>query len=172
MNKATSVVCVCETHEQVQRAMYNLRAAGVDTGTLSIASKDTSADRLDVDVDYYDVGDETFAIPGLGPLLVSGPLASWIVTAFDNGAGGGGASVVGAALATLGIAHEDILHYEAALKNNSYVLVVHGSPDTVAAALKVVGGTTHCSHTIHGEKVFDTVHGTSLLGEAVYTSQA
>ena len=170
MNQAKSVVCICETREQVQRAMYNLRAGCVDTGTVSIASKDTSADRLDVD--YYDVGDETFAIPGLGPLLVSGPLASWIVAAFENEAGRGGVSVVVAALATLGIAHEDILHYEAALKNNSYVLVVHGSPDTVADALKVIGGITHCSHTIHGEKVFDTVHGTSLLGEAVYTSQA
>ena len=170
MNQANSVVRVCETYKQVQRAMYNLRATGVDMGTLSIASKDTSADRLDVD--YYDVGDETFAIPGLGSLLVSGPLASWIVTAFDSGAGGGGVSVMRAALATLGIAHVDILHYEAAVKNDSYVLVVHGSPDTVAAALKVIGGTTHCSHTIHGEKVFDTVHGSSLLGETAYTSQA
>lgn len=170
MEQANTVVCICETHEQAQRAMYNLQAAGVDMGTISIATKDITADLHDTD--YYDVGDETFTIPGLGPLLVSGPLASWIITAFDSGAVGGDISVVGVALATLGIAHEDILRYVAALKNNNYVLVGHGSPDAVAATLKVIGGTTHCSHTVHGEKVLDTVHGTSLIGEPAYTSQA
>lgn len=30
------------------------------------------------DVDYYDFGEESFSIPGIGAVLVSGPLASWI----------------------------------------------------------------------------------------------
>ena len=170
MDQANSVVCICETHEQAQRAMYNLQGAGIDMETLSIASKDTYSDPHDLE--YYNVGEETFTIPGLGPLLVSGPLASWIVNAFDNGAGGGGVSILGAALATLAIPRDSILQYEAALRDDKHVLVVHGSSDAVAAALKVIGGTTHCSHTVHGEKVFDTVHGSSLLATAGYTYQA
>ena len=170
MDQANSVVCICETHEQAQRAMYNLQGAGIDMGTLSIASRDTYSDLHDLD--HYNVGEETFTIAGLGSLLVSGPLASWIVTAFDNGAGGGEVTILGAALATLGIPRDSVLQYEAALRADKHVLVVHGSPDAVAAALKVIGGTTHCSHTIHGEKVFDTVHGSSLLATVGYTYQA
>jgi hypothetical protein len=170
MEQANTVVCICETHEQAQRAMYNLQVEGIDLGTLSVASKDNYSDLHDLD--YYSVGEETFAIPGLGSLLVSGPLASWIVTAFDNEEGGNGATILGAALATRGIPHDSVLEYEAALRADKHVLVVHGSPNAVAAALKVIGGTTHCSHTIHGEKVFETVHGSSLLATAAYTHEA
>ena len=170
MDQANTVVCICETHEQRQRAMYSLQGAGIDMAALSVASKDTYSDLHDPNC--YNVGEETLTIPGLGWLLVSGPLASWIVTAFDNGAGGGGVSILGAAFATLGIPRDSILQYEAALRADKHVLVVHGSPDTVAAALRAIGGTTHCLHAIHGEKVFDTVHGVSLLSTAAYTHEA
>ena len=171
MEQANTVVCVCETHEQAQRAMYNLQTAGIDIGTLSVASKDTYPDLHDLD--YYNVGEETFTIPGLGSLLVSGPLASWIVTAFANEEEGrDGVTILGAALATCGIPHDSILEYEAALRADKHVLLVHGLPNTVAATLKAIGGTTHCSHTIHGERVFETVHGSSLLATATSTHEA
>lgn len=169
MTQANSVVCTCETNEQAQRAMYNLQGAGIDLATLSIASRDVAA--AVQHENEYEVGDETFDIPGIGALRVSGPLASWIATAFTNGAGGG-VGIVGTALATLGIPHQDILHYEAALRNNKYLLVVHGAPDVVAKSLNVIGGTTHCFHTVHGEKTFETVHGSSLSARPAYTYQA
>ena len=170
MDQPNSVVCICETREQTRRAMYNLQSAGIDMETLSVASRDTSTDLHDTH--YYDVGEQTFSIPGLGPLLVSGPLASWIVTAFDNGAGGGGASMVGAGLASLGIPRDSILQYEAALRTDNYLLVLHGSSNAVATAVEVIGGTTHCFHTIHGEKVYDTVHGASSLEPRAFLYQA
>ena len=171
MDKANSVVCIGETHEQAQRAIGNLQAAGIDMRMLSVATRDVSSDsHLG---DDYNVGDQTFCIAGLGPLLVSGPLATWIDTAYDNGAGGGRVSIVGAGLATLGIPHASILQYEAALRSGKYLLVLHDLPNAVAKALEIIGGTTHCFHTIHGEKVYDTVHGFSLLAKTpAYTYQA
>ena len=121
MDQIHSVVCICETHEQAQRAMYNLQGAGINMRTLLIASRDIYSDLHDLD--DYNIGEETFNIPGLGSLLVSGPLASWIVTAFDNGAGGGGVSILGAALSTLGIPRDSILQYEAAMRPQPLTLI-------------------------------------------------
>ena len=169
MAVANCVVCICETHEEAERAMYNLQAAGIDMGTLSIATKDI--DSVVHDVDYYDFGAETFRIPGIGALLVSGPLASWIVTAFSNGTGGG-LSIVRAALSTLSIPPASTLRYEDALRSGKYLLIVRASPDAVASALAAIGGTVHCFHTIHGEKVFDAEPGPSQLAKTDYTNQA
>ena len=170
MDRANSVVCICETHEQVERALYNLEVAGIDTKTISLATQDGTSDLHDVD--DYSYGDQTFVIPGLGLLLVNGPLASWIASAFQNGTGGEGVSIVGVALATLGIPRDSVLQYEAALKTKAHVIVLHSLPDAVAAVVKVIGGTTHCHHTVHGENVYDTVHRAPLLGSPAYTYQA
>jgi hypothetical protein len=160
MDRPNSVVCVCETHEEAERAMYNLQAAHIDIGTLSIATKDLASNIHKVD--YYDLGEETFAIPGIGPLLVSGPLASRIVAAFNDVATLKGVSILGAALSAIGIAPDSILKYEAALRTDKYLLIVHGSPAAVASALAAIGGTVHCFHTVHGEKVWDEARSTNL----------
>ena len=170
MKKSNSVVCICDTHEHAQSARKSLQMAGIDTQTLSFATRDASADEH-VLTDYT-LGDQTFTLPGFGPLLVSGPLALWIVTALKDGAGAGGVSVVGAGLAKVGIARNSILQYEAALKAGKYLLVLHGSPNEVAKAVAIIGGTTHCSHTVHGETVFDTVHGIPLQTSSAFISSA
>lgn len=170
MEHANSVVCICESREVADRAVESLASAGVDLEALSIATRDTSPVRQEIDA--YQPGDQTFSIPNLGFLLVHGPLACWIVDAFDNEASAGGVSIVGDGLATLGIPRQSILEYEAALKSDKYLLVMHGSPENVATAAKVIGGTSHCSHTVHGEKVFDTVHSATPPEVQAYTYQA
>jgi hypothetical protein len=87
MDHINSVVCICETYEEAQRAMYNLEAAHIDMGTLSIATKDISSKLHQVD--FYNFGDETFSIPDIGALLVSGRLSTWIAGAFHNSASRG-----------------------------------------------------------------------------------
>jgi hypothetical protein len=156
MDHINSVVCICETYEEAQRAMYNLEAAHIDMGTLSIATKDISSKLHQVD--FYNFGDETFSIPDIGALLVSGRLSTWIAGAFHNSAKRGGLTIVGSALATIGIARDNILQYEAALRTGKYILVVHGSPDAVASALAAIGGTVSCFHTVHGKTMLNTVH--------------
>ncbi len=170
MGQANSVVCICETSQQAQHAIHDLQGVGVDMRTLSTATIDRPSEEYGTD--SYAAGDETFNIPGLGALLVNGPLASWIVTAFENGAGGGDVSIVGAALTTLGIPHDCILQYQAALRADRRLLIVHGHPNDVATAHQVMGGTTHSCHTIHGETIFDTGHRASALGASTYAYQS
>jgi hypothetical protein len=57
-------------------------------------------------------GSAFFWIPGLGPLLVAGPLVSWFVGALQGAIVVGGLSTIGAGLYSLGIPKDSILRYE------------------------------------------------------------
>ena len=95
-----------------------------------------------------------FLIPGLGPILVAGPLVAWIVAGLEGAVVVGGVSALGAGLASIGIPKDSVLKYEVALKTDKYLLIVHGTEDAVAAAKNIIAGTEHRSYTIHDEKVF------------------
>jgi hypothetical protein len=95
-----------------------------------------------------------FLIPGLGPILVAGPLVAWIIAGLEGAAVVGGVSAVGAGLVSIGIPKDSVLKYEVALKTDKYLLVVHGTEDAVDNAKNIIAGTEHSSYTVHGEKVF------------------
>jgi hypothetical protein len=98
-------------------------------------------------------GSAVFAIPGIGPILVAGPLVGWIVAGLEGAAVVGGVSAVGAGLVSIGIPKDSVLKYDVALKTDKFLLVVHGTPDAVAKAKDILAGTEHSSYTLHGEPV-------------------
>ena len=174
MNKTNSVVAIYDTHEQAEHAIKELQVAGVDMKSLSIAARDTHTDEHVVG--YYNAGDRMkywgkmgafwggfwgllfgsalFAIPGIGPILVAGPLVAWIIGGLEGAAVVGGASAIGAALVSIGIPKDSVVRYEVALKTDKYMLIVHGTTDAVARAKDIIAGTEHSSCTVHGERVF------------------
>lgn len=174
MITTNSVVAIYDMHEQADRAIKELQQAGIDMRTLSIAAKDTHTDEHVVG--YYNIGDRMkywgktgafwggfwgllfgsalFAIPGIGPILVAGPLVAWIIAGLEGAAVVGGVSAVGAALLSIGVPKDSVLKYEIALKTNKFLLVVHGTPDAVSKARDILKGTEHNSYTVHGETVF------------------
>jgi uncharacterized membrane protein len=174
MKNMESVVAVYESHEQAEKAVKELQEGGLDMKSLSIAAKDTHTDEHVVG--YYNAGDRMkrwgkvgafwggfwgllfgsamFAIPGLGPILVAGPLVAWIVAGLEGAVVVGGVSAVGAGLASIGIPHDSIVEYEVALKSDKFVLLVHGAAETVDKAKHILAGTQHVSYTCHGENVF------------------
>ena len=174
MSITNSVVAIYDTHEQAERAVKELQEGGVDMKSLSIAGKDTHTDEHVVG--YYNTGDRMkrwgkvgafwggfwgllfgsgmFLIPGLGPILVAGPLVAWIVAGLEGAVVVGGVSALGAGLASIGIPKDSVLKYEVALKTDKYLLIVLGTEDAVAAAKNIIAGTEHRSYTIHDEKVF------------------
>ena len=79
-------------------------------------------------------GPALFIVPGIGPLLVAGPMVIWIVAALENAAIVGGFSVLGAALVSIGIPENSILQYETAIKAGKFLMLVHGTPDEVTRA--------------------------------------
>jgi hypothetical protein len=171
MPQYDSVVAVFDTHMRAAQAIKELQAAGVDMKSLSIAAKDTYTEEQVVG--YYNAGDRMkhwgkigafwgglwgllfgsamFAIPGLGPILVAGPLVAWIVAGLEGAAVVGGVSAIGAALVSIGIPKDSVLQYDVALKSDNFLLIVHGSRDTVAKAEAIISGTRHVSCMVHGE---------------------
>ena len=152
MTTTNSVVAIYDTHEQAEHAVKELQQAGVDMKSLSIAARDTHTDEHVVG--YYNTGDRMkywgkvgafwggfwgllfgsalFAIPGIGPILVAGPLVAWIIAGLEGAAVVGGVSAVGAGLVSIGIPKDSVLKYDVALKTDKFLLVVHGTPDDVA----------------------------------------
>ncbi|MDR3724329.1 MAG: DUF1269 domain-containing protein [Terracidiphilus sp.] len=171
MDTRNAVVAIYDTHEKAESAIKDLQSAGVDMKSLSIAAKDIHTDEHVVG--YYNAGDRmkhwgkvgafwggfwgllfgsaAFAIPGIGPILIAGPLVGWIIAALEGAAVVGGVSAVGAGLVSIGIPKDSVLKYEVALKTDKYLLIVHGTPGEVANAKEIISRTEHSSYSVHGE---------------------
>lgn len=82
-----------------------------------------------------------FAIPGIGPVLVAGPLLGWVLGALEGAAVTGGLTAIGAALLSIGIPKNSVLRYETAIKSDQFILVAHGTADEAARARRVLQTT-------------------------------
>ena len=84
-------------------------------------------------------GSALFVVPGLGPLMVFGPLVGWIVGALEGAVVAGGFGVVGAALYSLGIPKDSVVQYESALGANKFLIVANGTAEELALARRILG---------------------------------
>ena len=156
-----SVVAIYTLHTAAEAAIKELQQSGFDMKKLSIIGRDYHTDEHVVG--YYNIGDRMkawgktgafwgglwgflfgsafFSIPGLGPVLVAGPLVSWIVGALEGAIVVGGLTAFGAGLYSLGIPKDSILLYETALKSGKYVLIAHGSDEDITQAKEILNRT-------------------------------
>jgi uncharacterized membrane protein len=163
MNKDNYVIAIYPSHLEAEVAIKELQRTGFEMKKLSIIGRDYHTDEHVVG--YYNTGDRMkvwgktgafwgglwglffgsafFWIPGLGPLLVAGPLVSWIAGALEGAIVVGGLSAIGATLYSLGIPKDSILRYETALKIGKYVLIVHGSMEDTVHAKEILHRSTH-----------------------------
>ena len=161
MSKTNSVVAIFKSHLEAETAVKELQRAGVDMQKLSIVGRDYHTDENVVG--YYNAGDRMkywgklgaywggfwgllfgsgfFLIPGVGPLLVAGPLVGWIVAALEGAAVVGSLSALGAGLYSLGIPKDSILQYETAVKSGKYLVIAHGSDAETVHAREVLKQT-------------------------------
>jgi uncharacterized membrane protein len=176
MSELNAVVAVYATHTGAEEAVKELQRAGIDMRTLSIVGKDSHTDEHVVG--YYNTGDRMkywgktgafwggfwgmlfgsafFAIPGLGAVLVAGPLVAWIVGALEGAVVFGGLSAIGAGLYGMGIPKDSVVQYELALKTDQFLLMVHGTHLEVVKAKAIIDGTQPISVTLHSAGVAAT----------------
>ena len=172
MSKLDSVVAVFHTHPEAEQAVKDLQRSGIDMHSVSIVGKDYHTDEQVVG--YYNVGDRMkrwgktgafwggfwgllfgsafFAIPGIGPILVAGPLVAWIVGALEGAALVGGLGAVGAGLYSIGIPKDSVLEYETAVKSDKFVLIVHGTAAEVAKAKEVLDTSKPTRLDLHSQE--------------------
>src|SRR6202789_4102049 len=158
MSEQNAVVAIYASHVEAEEALEELQSGGIDMKTLSIVGKDTHTDEHAVG--YYNAGDRMkywgkngafwggfwgllfgsafFAIPGIGPLLVAGPLVAWIVGALEGAVVVGGLSAIGAGLYGLGIPKDSVVEYDLAIKTDKYLLVVHDTASEVEKARAII----------------------------------
>jgi len=131
MTKNNSVVAIYKSHAEAEAAVKELQQSGFDMKKLSIIGRDYHTDEHVVG--YYNTGDRVkmwgktgafwgglwgfmlgsgfFWVPGIGSLLVAGPLVSWIVGGLEGAVMVGGMSAFGAALYGVGIPKDSVLQY-------------------------------------------------------------
>ena len=161
MSKNNSIVAIFKSHIEAETAVKELQQSGFDMKKLSIVGRDYHTDENVIG--YYNAGDRMkywgelgafwggfwgllfgsgfFLIPGVGPLLVAGPLVSWIVGALEGAAVVGGLSALGAGLYSVGIPKDSILQYETAVKSGKYVVIAHGSDAETTHAREIINRT-------------------------------
>ena len=88
-------------------------------------------------------------VPGVGPVLVGGPMVGWILGALENAAVVGGLSALGAGIYSIGIPKDSVLKYETAIKSGKYLIIAHGSQAEITRAREVMESTNPDSSECH-----------------------
>jgi hypothetical protein len=83
------------------------------------------------------VGSGFFLVPGIGSLVVAGPLLSWIVQSMGAAPGPDKLGATAAGLHQLGIPKDSVLRCEAALKAGKVLVIAEGSAMAMILAREV-----------------------------------
>jgi uncharacterized membrane protein len=165
MTATPSIVAIFNSHTEAEAAIKELQRSHFDLKKLSIVGRNYHSDENVVG--YYTAGDRMkywgtngafwggvwgmlfgsafFMVPGIGPLVMAGPLISMIVGGLEGAAVVGGMSALGAGLYSMGIPKDSILQYESALKADKFLLVAHGTSNEIALAKDVLGRSSPAS---------------------------
>ena len=172
MTNEDSIVAVYEKHTEAEQAVQELQRAGFDLKKLSIVGKEYHTDEHVVG--YYNAGDRMkywgglgafwggiwgllfgaafFVVPGVGPVIVAGPLVAWIVGGLEGAVVVGGLSAIGAGLYSIGIPKDSVLQYEVQLKVDKFLLVGHGTSEEIAKAHEILKGTAAVEMNVHASQ--------------------
>ena len=158
MAENNAVVAIYNSHTDAEASVKELQRSGFDMKKLSIVGKDIHTEEHVVG--YYNAGDRMkvwgklgafwggfwgllfgsalFVIPGLGSLVVFGPLVIWVVAALEGAVVVGGLGALAAALYSLGIPEDSCLQYETAVKSDKFLVITHGTEEQVAEAKNIL----------------------------------
>lgn len=169
MAKENAAVAIYNTHTEAEEAVRQLQKAGFDMTKLSIVGKDYHTEQHVVG--YYNTGDRMkawgkmgafwggiwgwimgaafFFIPGVGPVVLAGPLVAALVSALEGAVVVGGLSALGAGLYSIGIPKDSVVQYESAVKSDKFLLIAHGTPEEVAKAKSIIDKTSVAESAVH-----------------------
>ena len=167
MPRDGAAVAVFDTHTAAEAAIRELQQSGFPMERLSLVGKDYRTEEHVIG--YYNAGDRMkfwgklgafwgalggllfgsafLLVPGVGHLLVFGPLAHFIMAGLEGAAVVGGVSALGAGLVSLGIPKNAVIQYESALKAGRFLVVATGTSDEIAAARDLL--RRHAPQDVH-----------------------
>jgi len=164
-----SCVALYSGHEQAEEAVRALQVADFDIKKISIVGKGFHQEEHPIG--FYTTGERVkfwgaqgafwggvwgllfgaalFWIPGLGPVVMAGPLVVALVATLEGAVAVGGLSALGAALYSFGIPKTSIIRYETALKSDHYLIIVHGDQAEVKRAHDILASSEPTDVAIH-----------------------
>ncbi|MFY9626999.1 MAG: hypothetical protein WAK03_02450 [Methylocystis sp.] len=182
MTQDDTVVAVFAGHQAAEDAVKKLADAGIDIKHLSVVGKGYHIDEKIVG--FYNTGDRVkfwgklgafwgglwgwlgglfLTIPVVGHVVVIGYLAMIVLSAIEGAIVMGGLSALGAALYSIGIPKNSVIAYEAALKNDSFLVLARGPTEEAVRARNILKSFDPSSLEVHeGMKIIEpadvTVH--------------
>ncbi|MEE9418767.1 MAG: general stress protein [Desulfatiglandaceae bacterium] len=169
MAKENAAVAVYNTHIEAEAAIKELQKSGIDMKKLSILGKDYHAEEKVVG--YYNAGDRMkfwgklgafwgglwgllfgsalFFVPGIGHIVVLGPVGGWILGAIETAVIVAGLSALGAGLYSVGIPKDSVIKYETAVKADKFLVIAHGTKEEVDKAKDVINTTGPVEADVH-----------------------
>jgi hypothetical protein len=162
MSNPDSEFFVFDNHAAAEDAIRTLGQSGFDMKKMSLVGKGYHSEEKPMG--FYTAGDRikawggsgafwggiwgmllapaVFLLPGLGVVGMAGPIVATLVGALEGAVVVGGLSGLGAALTQIGLPKDQVIKYEAALKVDKYLLVVHGSAEDQERARSVLATAT------------------------------
>jgi hypothetical protein len=170
MGITDSIVAVFPAHDIADTAVKRLAAAGFDIKNLSVVGKGFhSEERV---VGFYNTGDRIkfwgkrgavwgglwglffgglfLSIPVIGHVVVLGYLATAAISIVESTVLFGGLSAIGAALYSIGIPKDSVIHYEMAMRADGFLVMAHGTAEELSRAKEILGNLSPArleSHT-------------------------
>jgi hypothetical protein len=157
-----AVVGIYDVHTAAEAAIRSLQESGFGMEKISVAGTDDPTGSQTIGyyqgcsgMKYWGALEEFWgplwgllsgwaflSVPGIGPVLVAGPLAGWAVATLDNAAVFGGLTPLGAGLYSIGISQEGVLACESAVRIGKYLVLVHGTAREVSKAKVILNLAT------------------------------
>jgi len=164
-----AVFAIYNTRTQADQAVKELVNSRCDLGKLSVVGRDYQTergcqtysafeDRLRYRRQYgafwrtlsdLSVRAMVVWIHGLGPIMVTGPLASVFASMRTETDSVHQIGVIGAVLGSLGVPQSSALKYESAIRASQYLLNITGTEEELAASKAVMERTDHAFLELH-----------------------
>ena len=158
MPKSDAVIAVFANHEEAEAAIKKLAETGFDMKVLSVIGKGYHTEEKVTG--FYSTGDRIkfwggrgafwgglwglffsglfLTVPVVGPIVVLGYLATTVISVVESAVVIGGLSALGAALYSIGVPKDSVIHYESAVKADSFLVMTHGASEEVALAKAIL----------------------------------
>jgi hypothetical protein len=164
-----SVIGIYNTMDQAEKAIQRLDQGGLPIRQVSIVAKNLASEKKitgfvstgDVAKTTAGVGAWTGGVfglligaaflwvPGVGPMIIAGPLAAALLGGLEAAAAGGVTGGLLGALIGWGVSRQHILKYEECVSAGKYLLIYHGSDDDVNKANDILKKTAPSDLHVH-----------------------
>jgi uncharacterized membrane protein len=166
-----SVIGIYKSMDDAEKAIRALDAAKFPIRQASIVTKDIASEKkVHGYVTACDVSKQGAAtgawvggifglligaafmfVPGVGPVIVAGSLASALLGGVEGAVAGAALGGILSGLAAWGVSKQHILKYEEVVKGGKYLVIAHGSADDVKKAQQILSATGALELNTHAE---------------------